>query len=192
MSSSSCGSRRRTLGDRFRCGESDGAPRGSHGSNLLAIDPLFQCWMGDSELSRGIAQPEEFHFWLFQRFNTVSPPEYTWIRPLEASEWDPNILQACLNGKSATLYLDLSLEDTMGLLWFFIIGIIAGWIAGLIMRGSGFGIIIDLIVGVAGAIIGGYVLSWFGILTFGLIGSLVSAVIGAIILLGILRLIKTA
>ncbi|MGH9357727.1 MAG: GlsB/YeaQ/YmgE family stress response membrane protein [Terriglobia bacterium] len=80
----------------------------------------------------------------------------------------------------------------MSLIWFLIIGIVAGWIAGLIVRGGGFGIIIDLIVGIIGAIIGGHVLGWFGVIAFGLIGSLISAIIGAVILLGIVRLIKTA
>ena len=80
----------------------------------------------------------------------------------------------------------------MGLLWFLIIGVIAGWLAGLIMRGAGFGVIGDLIVGVIGAMIGGHVLGWIGIVAYGLVGSLVAATVGAVILVGVVRLIKTA
>jgi len=80
----------------------------------------------------------------------------------------------------------------MGLLWFLIIGMIAGWLAGLIMRGAGFGVIGDLIVGVIGAMIGGHVLGWIGIVAYGLIGSLVAATVGAVILVGVVRLLKTA
>jgi uncharacterized membrane protein YeaQ/YmgE (transglycosylase-associated protein family) len=80
----------------------------------------------------------------------------------------------------------------MGIIWFLIIGIISGWLAGVLTRGGGFGLIGDLIVGILGAIIGGHVLGWFGIYTYGLLGSIVTAVIGAVILLSLIRLIKRA
>jgi uncharacterized membrane protein YeaQ/YmgE (transglycosylase-associated protein family) len=51
----------------------------------------------------------------------------------------------------------------MNLLYFLLVGLIAGWLAGKIMRGSGYGLIGDLVVGIIGAIIGGHVLAWFGI-----------------------------
>jgi uncharacterized membrane protein YeaQ/YmgE (transglycosylase-associated protein family) len=77
----------------------------------------------------------------------------------------------------------------MGLLWFLIIGAIAGWLAGHFMKGSGFGVIGDIVVGVIGAFIGGYLFSSVGAeLGGGLIGSLVVAFIGAIILLFLVRL----
>ncbi len=79
----------------------------------------------------------------------------------------------------------------MTLLWTLIIGAIAGWLAGKIMRGAGFGIIVDIIVGILGGWIGGHVLGWLGIHGDGsLIGNLLVALVGAIILIGIIRLIK--
>jgi uncharacterized membrane protein YeaQ/YmgE (transglycosylase-associated protein family) len=78
----------------------------------------------------------------------------------------------------------------MNLLWFLIIGVIAGWLAGQIMKGKGFGLIGNLIVGVIGAIIGGFVFDALGIVAYGLIGSLIASLVGAIILLWIVSLIK--
>jgi uncharacterized membrane protein YeaQ/YmgE (transglycosylase-associated protein family) len=80
----------------------------------------------------------------------------------------------------------------MSLLWFLLIGLIAGWLAGIIMKGSGYGVIGDIIIGILGALIGGHVLGWLGIATYGLLGSLLAALLGAIILIFIVRLIKRA
>lgn len=76
------------------------------------------------------------------------------------------------------------------LLWVIVIGILAGWIAGKIMRGSGFGLLGDLIVGVIGSLLGSFIFGLLGLGAYGLIGRLVVAVIGAIILLWLIRLIK--
>ena len=78
----------------------------------------------------------------------------------------------------------------MSLIWFLLIGLIAGWLAGKIMRGAGYGVIGDLVVGVVGAMIGGHVLGLLGIATYGLMGSLISALVGAIILIFLVRLVK--
>ncbi|TVQ71326.1 MAG: GlsB/YeaQ/YmgE family stress response membrane protein [Balneolaceae bacterium] len=79
----------------------------------------------------------------------------------------------------------------MSLLWFLIIGMIAGWLAGLIMRGKGFGLLGNMIVGVLGAMVGGYMFSFLNITTgHGLIGSLFTALIGAVVFLFLVRLIK--
>ena len=78
----------------------------------------------------------------------------------------------------------------MDILWFILIGIVAGWLAGLIVKGRGFGLIGDLIVGVLGAIIGGYLLPLINVDLAGTIGKLVTAVIGAVVLLLILRLFR--
>ena len=80
----------------------------------------------------------------------------------------------------------------MSLLWFLLIGLIAGWLAGIIMKGSGYGVIGDIIVGILGSFIGGHVLGWLGMGASGLIGSLLTALLGAIILIFIVRLIKRA
>lgn len=81
--------------------------------------------------------------------------------------------------------------DGHGFIFWIVIGGIAGWIAGQFMKGGGFGMIADIIIGIVGAFIGGWA---FGVLGFspgsGIIGSLVTATIGAIILLFILRMVK--
>ncbi len=78
----------------------------------------------------------------------------------------------------------------MNFILFLIIGAIAGWIAGRVMKGRGFGFIGNLIVGIIGAFIGGFVFGLLGIATYGLIGALISSLAGAIILLWIIGLVK--
>jgi uncharacterized membrane protein YeaQ/YmgE (transglycosylase-associated protein family) len=78
----------------------------------------------------------------------------------------------------------------MGLLWEIIIGILAGFLAGKIVKGSGMGILIDLLVGVVGSILGGWIFGLLGLAAYGLIGQLVMATVGAIVLLLIVRAIK--
>ncbi|MBN2028762.1 GlsB/YeaQ/YmgE family stress response membrane protein [bacterium] len=78
----------------------------------------------------------------------------------------------------------------MYLIYFLIIGLVAGWLAGQIMKGKGFGLLGNLIVGCIGAVLGGYLFGWLGISTYGLIGSLVTALAGALVLLWIIRLIQ--
>ncbi|QQS49446.1 MAG: GlsB/YeaQ/YmgE family stress response membrane protein [Acidobacteriota bacterium] len=80
----------------------------------------------------------------------------------------------------------------MSLLWFLIIGAVAGWLAGVLMKGGGFGLIGNLLVGIIGSFIGGNLLGLLGITTGGLIGNLVAAVIGAVVLLYVVRLLKKA
>jgi uncharacterized membrane protein YeaQ/YmgE (transglycosylase-associated protein family) len=80
----------------------------------------------------------------------------------------------------------------MDLLWFLIIGLIAGWLAGKIMKGSGYGIIGDLVLGIIGAMIGGHLFAWFGIVSYGLIGDIIVATVGAVLLVMVVRLIKRA
>lgn len=78
----------------------------------------------------------------------------------------------------------------MQLLWFILIGIAAGWLAGQIMKGSSFGLVGDLVVGVIGALLGGFLFGALGIHAYGLLGSLVTATVGAVVLIALLRLIK--
>jgi uncharacterized membrane protein YeaQ/YmgE (transglycosylase-associated protein family) len=73
-----------------------------------------------------------------------------------------------------------------------IIGIAAGWLAGQIMKGGGFGLAGDLVVGVIGALLGGFLFGLLGITSAGLFGSLVTATIGAIVLILLLRLLRRA
>ena len=76
----------------------------------------------------------------------------------------------------------------MGFLWYIIIGIAAGFLAGKIMRGGGFGVIINLILGIVGSVLGGWVFGLFGIAASGIIGSLITATVGAILVLWIASL----
>ena len=80
----------------------------------------------------------------------------------------------------------------MHLMWLLIIGVLAGWMAGLVTRGRGFGLLGDMAVGVVGAWLGGAVLHVFGLYSVGFIGSLITALIGAVILLALIRVIKSA
>lgn len=80
-----------------------------------------------------------------------------------------------------------------GLIAWIIIGLIAGWLTGKLMKGSGFGFFMDMIVGLVGALVGGFIsshLGFGGVGQHGLIMSIVIAVIGAVILTVILRLIS--
>ena len=78
------------------------------------------------------------------------------------------------------------------LIWFLLIGLAAGWLAGKVMRGGGFGLVGDLIIGVIGALLGGWLFSLLGISAGGLIGSLITAFVGAVVLIFLLRLIRKA
>ena len=82
--------------------------------------------------------------------------------------------------------------NTQDLLLFLVIGLIAGWLASRMMRSGPFGLVGDLIVGVIGAFIGGWLFGLFGISAGGFLGSLVIALVGALVLLYVLRLIKRA
>jgi len=81
----------------------------------------------------------------------------------------------------------------MNLIYFLIVGLIAGWLAGKIMKGSGYGVIGDIVLGCVGALLGGYLFGMLGIAAGGgLIGSIIVALIGAVILVWLARLIKRA
>ncbi|MGH9864290.1 MAG: GlsB/YeaQ/YmgE family stress response membrane protein [Candidatus Acidiferrales bacterium] len=75
-----------------------------------------------------------------------------------------------------------------GLLAWIVIGLIAGWLTGTVTRGRGFGCFADTILGMIGALIGGWIFSKLGIVAFGFIGSLAAAFVGAVVLVAIARL----
>ena len=81
---------------------------------------------------------------------------------------------------------------TQNLILFLVVGIIAGWLAGKLMKGSGFGLVGDLVVGVIGAFVGGWLFGVLGITAGGTLGRLVTAVVGALVLLYLVRLFKKA
>ena len=71
-----------------------------------------------------------------------------------------------------------------------VVGLVAGWLAGRIMKGAGLGLVGDLVVGVIGAFIGVWLLGLFGLSVGGTIGLLVASLVGALLLLYVLRLVK--
>ena len=80
-----------------------------------------------------------------------------------------------------------------GLLWWLIVGGIAGMLAGLVMKGGGYGVVVDVILGILGAFVGGWVFGQLGVGSGGgMVGSIVVAFVGACILIGISRALKRA
>ena len=75
----------------------------------------------------------------------------------------------------------------MYLVWQIVVGILAGWLAGKIMRGRGYGVLIDLFLGILGSVLGGFIFSLLGLYAAGLIGRLVVATAGAVFLIYIAR-----
>lgn len=80
----------------------------------------------------------------------------------------------------------------MNFILFLIIGAVAGWLAGNIMKGRGFGVLGNIVVGIVGSFLGGMLFGALGLKAFGLIGSLVTATVGAVVLLYLISLVKKA
>ncbi|MCO6435841.1 MAG: GlsB/YeaQ/YmgE family stress response membrane protein [Phycisphaerae bacterium] len=78
----------------------------------------------------------------------------------------------------------------MDIVWFLLIGVCAGWLAGQLVKGGGFGVIGDLIVGVIGALLGGFLFRILNITAVGLLGALVMSTVGAVVLLAVLRMVN--
>jgi uncharacterized membrane protein YeaQ/YmgE (transglycosylase-associated protein family) len=83
--------------------------------------------------------------------------------------------------------------DTHGIFAWLLIGAVAGWLAGSLMKGGGFGLIGDIVVGIIGAFIGGWLAGTLGVnIGGGLISSIITATVGAVLLILVLRMIKRA
>ena len=81
----------------------------------------------------------------------------------------------------------------MSFLAWIVVGLIAGWLAGQVMKGGGYGIVVDIILGILGGLLGGWLFGLLGISTGnGMIGSIIVAFVGAVILVGITRVLKRA
>ena len=79
------------------------------------------------------------------------------------------------------------------LIWVIIVGLIAGWATGKIMKGSGYGTLMDIILGIAGGIVGGWIMGILGFYTSGgVVPSIVVATLGAVVLVSLLRMLKKA
>jgi uncharacterized membrane protein YeaQ/YmgE (transglycosylase-associated protein family) len=80
-----------------------------------------------------------------------------------------------------------------GFIELLVVGLIAGWLAGKVMKGGGYGVLVDILLGIGGGILGGWLFGALGIWPGGgIIGSIIVAFIGAVILVWITRLIKKA
>lgn len=79
------------------------------------------------------------------------------------------------------------------MIYWLVVGLIGGWLAGLVMKGGGYGIIVDILLGIVGGWLGGWLFGRLGIWPAGgMIGSIIVAFVGAVILVGITRLLKRA
>ena len=79
------------------------------------------------------------------------------------------------------------------MIWTIVVGIIAGWLAGMILKGDGYGLVWDLILGIAGAVVGGWLFGVLGLsASGGTVGAIVVATIGAVFLIFISRLLRSA
>jgi len=84
-------------------------------------------------------------------------------------------------------------NNTVGYwLWFLFIGGVIGWLAGLIIRGRGFGLIGDIVIGIVGAVLGGLMARVLGLYTSSSAGAFLVALAGAVVLVGLTRFIKRA
>jgi len=77
-----------------------------------------------------------------------------------------------------------------GLIWAVIIGLIAGWLAGKVMKGRGYGVLIDILLGMVGGVIGRFVFGLLGLGAWNLIGSIIVSFVGAVILIWLVRQLK--
>ncbi len=81
----------------------------------------------------------------------------------------------------------------MGILMWILVGLVAGWLTGKIMKGSGYGFFVDILLGIAGALVGGYIADRIGLDAHGgFLYSTLIAVGGAVLLVALLRLLKRA
>jgi uncharacterized membrane protein YeaQ/YmgE (transglycosylase-associated protein family) len=81
----------------------------------------------------------------------------------------------------------------MGFITWIVVGLIAGWLAGQVMKGGGYGMLVDTILGILGGVLGGWVFGLLGIWPGGgVLGAIIVSFVGAVILVGITRVLKRA
>lgn len=78
----------------------------------------------------------------------------------------------------------------MHVIWFLMIGLCAGWLAGQLTKGRGFGLEGNLIIGVIGAVVGGFLLGLLGFSSHSLLSDLITATVGAVVLLAVLQYVR--
>ena len=79
-----------------------------------------------------------------------------------------------------------------GLIWTVVIGLIAGWLAGKVMKGRGYGVLMDIVLGIVGGMIGRFVFGMLGLASWNVIGSIIVSFVGALILIWLVRQLKKA
>ncbi len=89
---------------------------------------------------------------------------------------------------AAMILADVSLSTVI---WWLVVGLIAGFLASVVMRGGGYGIVGDIVIGIVGALLGGFLAGLLGIGASGFVGTIIIAFIGACILIAILRAVST-
>jgi uncharacterized membrane protein YeaQ/YmgE (transglycosylase-associated protein family) len=105
-----------------------------------------------------------------------------------------SLFRRALQGDGAEcIFRMLSGGVRMGFIAWIVVGLIAGWLAGQVMKGGGYGVVVDIILGILGGIVGGWIFGLLGIWPGGgMIGSIIVAFVGAVILVWISRLLKRA
>jgi uncharacterized membrane protein YeaQ/YmgE (transglycosylase-associated protein family) len=78
----------------------------------------------------------------------------------------------------------------MGILYWLIVGAVAGWLAGKVMKGRGFGLVGNILIGLVGAVVGGYVFDVLGLSASGTIGNIIVAFVGGVILVAVVNVIR--
>jgi len=76
----------------------------------------------------------------------------------------------------------------MNILTFLIVGLVAGWLAGVIVKGHGFGVLVDIVIGIIGALVGGFIFPALGLRATGLLEAIVMSMAGAVLFLVVLNL----
>jgi len=79
-----------------------------------------------------------------------------------------------------------------GLIYWIVVGLIAGWLAGKVMKGGGYGMVVDIVLGILGGVVGAWVFGLLGLHAGGTLGQIVVAFVGAVILVWIVRKLKKA
>jgi len=78
----------------------------------------------------------------------------------------------------------------MSLVWWIVVGLVAGWAAGKIMKGGGYGVVMDIVLGIVGAVVGGWLMGLLGIYSGSFLGTIIIAIIGAVFLIWLSRILK--
>src|SRR5262249_41594496 len=118
-----------------------------------------------------------------------SPHELCWFEAFA------NWAQPCNHRRYSRKWHNVSLKEEemlSGLIWAVIVGLIAGWLAGKVMKGGGYGVPMDIVLGIVGGVIGRFVFGLLGLSASGLTGSIIVSFVGAVILIWLVRRLKRA